>query len=490
MKIRGLGPWDNRILTIDPAAMSHVLKQSTIYEKPWQSRRLITRLLGCGLLSAEGQVHKRQRRVATPAFSIQNMRTLVPVVFTTGNKLKDRLMEIIQESSSKEDAREGVRLDMCHWVSRGTFDVIGLAGFDYHFNAIQNDSNELFNAYKDMFELALSQAQAMKTLLWIYFPFISAVFPDQATRTVRRCHKVIHRVAGHLIQEKKRKIMEGEKGGIPYDGTDVLSLLLKSNVAVDLPPEQRISDDDILHNINTLIFAGSDTSSLAITWTLLLLAQNPLAQTRLREELLSTVPTATAALCSTPDEIETFYTAISSLPYFNNVTREILRLVPPVHSSLRVATQDDVMPTSFPVEMRNGSVLQGGQGMKVSKGTLVHVPVEAFNLDKGIWGDDAWDFNPDRWDDLPEAALNLPWLFSNTLTFSAGPRSCIGMRFSIIEIKTFLYILLTNFEFAETRERIIKANVVLTRPYIAGKFQDGSQLPLLVKPYVREQGTL
>ena len=73
--------WDQRLFTLDPVSLAHVMKHSTIYEKPWQSRALIGSLIGVGMLAAEGQMHKRQRRVATPAFSIQNMRALVPVTF-------------------------------------------------------------------------------------------------------------------------------------------------------------------------------------------------------------------------------------------------------------------------------------------------------------------------------------------------------------------------------------------------------------------------
>lgn len=75
------------------------------------------------MLAAEGQVHKRQRRVATPAFSIQNMRALVPLVFNKGMQLRDRWMDMITQ-----DEQKGKVLDVCHWVSRATFDVIGLAG--------------------------------------------------------------------------------------------------------------------------------------------------------------------------------------------------------------------------------------------------------------------------------------------------------------------------------------------------------------------------
>lgn len=116
---------------MDPVSVAHVLKNSTVYEKPWQSRRLITGLIGCGLLAAEGQMHKRQRRVVTPAFSIQNMRALVPLVFRKGEELRDKWMEMIeaQNKAQKEDVNgTSMVLDVCHWISRATFDVIGLAG--------------------------------------------------------------------------------------------------------------------------------------------------------------------------------------------------------------------------------------------------------------------------------------------------------------------------------------------------------------------------
>ena len=176
---------------------------------------------------------------------------------------------------------------------------------------------------------------------------------------------------------------------------------VKSNVATDLPPDQRISDEDILHNINTFMFAGSDTTSLALTWTLYILAQHPALQTRLRAEILDILPPNPSPDSFpsfgnlTEDEIESLHTAISELPFLHNVCREVLRLIPPVHSSLRVAMQDDVVPTSYPVMQRGrDGVLKdsGARSVRVPKGTFVHVPIEAFNLDKGIWGEDAWEF--------------------------------------------------------------------------------------------------
>lgn len=82
-------------------------------------------------------------------------------------------------------------LDACHWISRATFDVIGIAGkggrfvsgcfpltsptigFDYNFNAIHDETNALFLAYKEMFEVAISQGNPWRTTLSIYAPWIN-----------------------------------------------------------------------------------------------------------------------------------------------------------------------------------------------------------------------------------------------------------------------------------------------------------------------------
>lgn len=79
------------------------------------------------MLSAEGLVHKRQRRVATPAFSIQNLRGIVPMVFQKGSQLKDKWMSMTSGTCQSYE-EPSLTLDVSHWISRATFDVIGLAG--------------------------------------------------------------------------------------------------------------------------------------------------------------------------------------------------------------------------------------------------------------------------------------------------------------------------------------------------------------------------
>lgn len=168
---------------------------------------------------------------------------------------------------------------------------------------------------------------------------------------------------------------------------------MKSNQSVDISPEQRISDEDILNNINTFMFAGSDTTSLALTWTLLLLAMHPAIQTILRNELLTVLPSAPLESL-TEEEVESLYAIVADLPYLDKVCRESLRIIPPLHSSIRAATQDDVVPTSSPMKFKqpDGTVREEMRSVMVPKGSAVHIAVEAFNLDKEVWGPDAWAF--------------------------------------------------------------------------------------------------
>jgi hypothetical protein len=134
----------------------------------------------------------KARYYATPAFSIQNLRAFAPIVFEKGFKLRNRWRDIIDKNGGDEAV-----LDVCLWVSRATFDVIGSAGscsipshmqfdtndasgFDYEFNSIEDDTNELFCAYREMFELAVSQQQnPMRQLLRIYFPITDVLFVSE-----------------------------------------------------------------------------------------------------------------------------------------------------------------------------------------------------------------------------------------------------------------------------------------------------------------------
>ena len=125
------------------------------------------------------------------------------------------------------------------------------------------------------------------------------------------------------------------------------------------------------------MFLGSDTTSLAVTWMLLLLAKHPPIQDQLRAELRG-IPRPDIL---GDEAVLAHYQELSAAPFLDKVCRESLRVTAPLHSSIRVATQDDVLPDS-----------KGGKGFQITKGTVVHVPIEGMDLDRETWGDDAWKF--------------------------------------------------------------------------------------------------
>ena len=111
----------------------------------------------------------------------------MPIFFQKAEDLRDRWDALLSEDTRKVSSSSSVPfsttahahpsetvLDIAHWVSRATFDVIGLAGFDYRFESLQDESEEVYLAYRRMFNAA-DKSPGLKGLLRIYFPFIEKI---------------------------------------------------------------------------------------------------------------------------------------------------------------------------------------------------------------------------------------------------------------------------------------------------------------------------
>jgi cytochrome P450 len=97
----------------------------------------------------------------------------------------------------------------------------------------------------------------------------------------------------------------------------------------------------------------------------------------------------------------------------------------------------------------------------VPKGTEVVIVPSVAHFNKSIWGPTAEEFDPDRWENLPDTARD-PYAF---LSFIAGPRVCIGKHFAILEIIAILVELVRNFKFEATSPNIeFQRHLVTLRP--------------------------
>jgi cytochrome P450 len=198
--------------------------------------------------------------------------------------------------------------------------------------------------------------------------------------------------------------------------------------------------------------------------TLYELAAHQDVQHRLREELLQFEgePTYEDLMVS------------NQLPYLDAVVKESIRCHPTGGTTDRVATKDDVIPLGQPIELPSGEMLDQ---IRIKAGQLIQIPMRAIN----IWEDGA-EFDPERWlrkESLPGKVGG----WSNISSFSEGPRMCIGYKLAILEIKIIIFTLIKAFVFYESGERIETRISTTYQTRVAGKEEEGAQLPMRVALY-------
>ncbi|EJU01602.1 cytochrome P450 [Dacryopinax primogenitus] len=455
------------LCTLDPKAVSHLLSNNDIYPKPAILRNVLNSV--SGLISAEGETHKRQRRILNPSFSQVQLREVTPVFFEKATELRDIWQAQILAASNPA---EGQKLDVYQWLSRATLDTIGVAGFGYDFESLFHDKNELAFAVRELFRTQMENRWL--NMIRLFFPILRLFLPEPDLQVRKRSMQTMRRVGMELIQKKKAevarsKVGEKETSGTVVGGRDILSALIRANMASDVLPTHRLTDEEVLSQITTFLLAGHEITGNSLTWSLLMFAQHTRIQTKLREELLAVAE----GLPSMED--------LNSLPYLDLCIRELLCLQGPVRDTVRVATQDDNIPLQYPVIDRHGNTLDA---VRFKAGDVILIPILAIDKSERLWGPTALEFRPERFQSAPEAATAIPGVYSHILTFTGGPRACIRYRFSIIEVKAFLFILLRSFifELPACDMEIVKKTVMVTRPLIKGEEEKGAQLPLLIRP--------
>ncbi|KAF8061719.1 cytochrome P450 [Lyophyllum atratum] len=446
-----------RLFTTDTKALNHILMKTDIYQKPEAARYNLGRVVGPGVLVVEGDKHKQQN----PAFGPSQIRELTEIFVAKSLQLRDIW--------AADNANHGgtSRIDILSWLSRTTLDIIGLAGFNYSFNALNEDhkENELNAAFSTVFHAGTTMS--LIPILRAWFPIFRFLRAEKDVE-IKQSQQTMARIGNGLLRESKASIREKSA----WKCRDLLSLLVKSNMATDIPENQRMSDEDVLAQVPTFLVAGHETTSTGTTWALFAISQDKEVQNKLRKELL-TLDTDTPTM----DEL-------NALPYLDKVVRETMRLHAPVQSTIREAVKDDILPLNKPFTDRKGIV---HDFIKVRRGQTLQISIAVVNRDRSIWGEDAMEFKPERWESIPRGASSIPGVWGNMLTFLGGPRACIGYRFSLVEMKALLYTLVRAFEFelAVPANDIIKKSNIVARPVVASDPDAGNQMPMLIRPFVR-----
>ncbi|KAJ3756193.1 cytochrome P450 [Lentinula raphanica] len=442
------GPLGSKILyTFDPKAMHTMLvKEPDVFDETPGFIQFNLNVFGKGLLGTIGDHHRRQRKMLNPVFSAAHMREMVPIFFEVSHRLKDAITKQLEVGSSSETWHE---IDMLSWLGRTAFELIGQAGLGYSFDPMTDEesAHPFSGVMKSLFPLLTPM------MFWqIYvLPLVSKIGPPSLRRFIinivpwKNLHQMrdiadyMYHVATEIFEEKKRKLVAGDEAVKNQigKGKDVISVLMKENMKAS--QEDQLDEDEVI-------------GQSALSRLLFLLAKHPEVQEKLRQEVIE------ARRNNNGEDLS--YNEINSLPYLDAVCRESLRLYPPVTMEARYTLKDAVLPLSKPITDDDGKEIRE---VMVPRGTTIFISIYNANRNEELWGPDANEWKPERWlAPLPETVTQarVPGIYSHLMTFSAGSRSCIGFKFSQLEMSTY-YFLIASVKFKEQIPNIEVVLVVL-----------------------------
>lgn len=252
--------WFNseRVLLTNPKTLAEVLSSKN-YEfiKPAHFLDIIGRILGIGILFAEGDEHRTQRKNLMPAFSYRHIKDLYPVFWSKSTEMVERMSTAMQDTSSQDGSATNVAanaVEVSDWSSRATLDIIGVAGMGRDFEALKNPDNELSKTYKTIFHPPKSARYMQVAGMFLPRWFLKSL-PLKRNDEISEGSALIKQTCRDLIAAKKIRM---EKGGA--DETDILSVALKSG---------SFEDENLVSQMMTFLYVFRCLSVIVVTLTLL-----------------------------------------------------------------------------------------------------------------------------------------------------------------------------------------------------------------------------
>ncbi|XXG96106.1 hypothetical protein Hte_002385 [Hypoxylon texense] len=379
-------------------------------------RRMVKEMAGDGVLIMEFDRHRHHRKMLNSSFSPANIRKLEPL-------LKSKAIETCQlfdrAIAANEDGRTGV-IDCADCFTKTTLDIMGMAvlgidlgnlkktGFDGQGKANETDAE--FGFLK-AYEIVFAPGTLGKTLMFINGFVPIRWLPVQANREFLFATSWLDDYITKLLRTERAKIKTAMDSGKyeSSDSRDLLTFLIEESMPG--APAEGIADSEIVGDVLQFMVAGHETSAVMLSWCLYIIAEKPDIQAKLREEIAAPGNSIT-------------YGELEKLKYLDNFIKESLRVYPPASGTFRQTAVD--MSIS---------------GIHIPKGTLIDLIASVPQLNPTIWGDDAEEVDPTRWDRLSGDQLS-PYA---SVAFLQGPRICIGKTLATMEMKIILAELVRNF---------------------------------------------
>lgn len=383
--------WKNSCILTNPQHIEEVLQQKDVFVKSLGVRSL-KGILGQGLVTNEGESWFKQRRISQPIFYQKQ-------ILSYGRIMVDYTKAMLNTWNDGE-VRD-VNKDMMGL----TLSIVMKAILSQELQNIQvSDIVRAFDTMLDWFDSR--RKQNFLTVNWSFLP--ENIHYRQA---INKMDESIYRIITERIEGEEKP-------------DDLLSIFLQ----ICDEDGNRMSHQQIRDEINTLIFAGHETTANTLSWTIMLLAQNPDVENKLLAEINS-------VLNGNFPTVEN----IPQLTYTENVIKESMRLYPPVPIMARESIRDyDLGDYRIPAK----SSIMFAQW-------LMHRHPKYFENPE--------QFIPERWENSLEKQLP-PCVY---FPFGNGPRICIGKGFAMMEAVLLLASIIQNFKFS-----LVKNHPIVLQPSI------------------------
>lgn len=396
-----------------------LVEQPASFEHARTTRLLLQPLLGEGLFISEGELWRRQRRLMAPLFTPSQVAGYAPAMHAAATRVADELTA--GEPLEFDPALAMTRIAMA--VAGATLfgiDTFGLARHD-DLGAALHDALQWSGKQAGSL-LVIAQLLAVSALRRLSLrgpgplrPTAAslldrlrgpALLPGRESRRFREALKIIDSTIGRVIADRRAEL--ANKNTTPRD--DLLHRLIIARDGDDAMTDRQVRDEAV-----TLFVAGHETTAIALTWSL---------------HLMSTHPEIQAAALAEADALGAPPTA-ADLPRLGLLTRifkEAMRLYPPIYTFTRESITDVIIgPHPIP------------------RGTTLYISPYTLHRDPDHWPDPG-RFDPGRFDPAAESRRpRTAWL-----PFGAGPRTCIGLHFALLEGPVVLATLLRRLRFTPT----------------------------------------
>lgn len=355
--------------------------------------------------------HSQRRRIVAPLYTQSSVLSYEPQV--------DRIIELFYSQMEKFVA-SGEVFDMSVWLRKYTFDVIGeiFYGRKGGFGMIRDniDYGNWCALMDTMPQFGSAQSYVPPGTKPLYM--IAQLFEGADARKGLFGFFEVIKQAKAAAQERHNLMKAGKEG---YGKDDMLTKLIE--IHLEREAETGWTMKDVATELWAVIWAGSDTTAIALTSIFWHLHKNPTMLDKLRAEV-------NKAFDENRLSYPVRYNDANKLPYLTAVIKEAMR----VHHSLGTGLPRDVPPGGADI-----------CGRFVPGGTTVIMNGNVVQFDKKIFGDDADEFVPERWTrDGPE---KVAYMERHILTFGYGPRICIGKWITHVEMYKLLPTVLRDFDF-------------------------------------------